>query len=231
MARHEQIEHLITFQEGNAEARPFPERSFNLTLSCTMLEEVDADRAIAELVRVTTPGGRVGIIVRAMDMPWWVNILLDARLKSTLEAPSRLGSGVQAQGCADASLYQRLKDAGLVQVQMSPQWATYTAGTYLQTQRGKLRLNLTPEDTQRCREALTQVEAAGTFLMAEPFHCAVGTKPSGAPGRRRDHQRDRGGHLPSPHHRAAPRRRWLALAVAVCRRWPEEGDYAGHARR
>jgi hypothetical protein len=37
-------------------------------------------------------------------------------------------------------------------------------------------MNLGPEDTQRCREALTRAEAAGTFLMAEPFHCAAGTK-------------------------------------------------------
>jgi SAM-dependent methyltransferase len=176
IAHHEQLDDVLTFHDGNAEALPFPERSFDCTFSCTMLEEVEAERAIAELVRVTTPGGRVGIIVRALDMPWWVHLPLEPPLKTTLEAPSRLGSGVQAGGCADASLYRRLKDAGLAQVRMFPQWATYTEGSYLQTQRSKLLVNLTPEDMQRCREALTRAEAAGTFFMAEPFHCAVGTK-------------------------------------------------------
>jgi SAM-dependent methyltransferase len=176
IAHHEQLDDVLTFHDGNAEALPFPERSFDCTFSGTMLEEVEAERAIAELVRVTTPGGRVGIIVRALDMPWWVHLPLEPPLKTTLEAPSRLGSGVQAGGCADASLYRRLKDAGLAQVRMFPQWATYTEGSYLQTQRSKLLVNLTPEDMQRCREALTRAEAAGTFFMAEPFHCAVGTK-------------------------------------------------------
>jgi SAM-dependent methyltransferase len=176
MAQHEQVEDVVRFQEGNAEALPFPEGNFDLTMSCTRLEEVEADRAVAELVRVTKSGGRVGIIVRAMDMPWWVNLPLDPPLKSTVEAANRLGAGVQVEGCADASLYRRLKQAGLLQLRMFPQWAIYTEGSYLQVQRGKLLINLSPEDTQRCREALTQAEAAGTFLMVEPFHCAVGTK-------------------------------------------------------
>jgi hypothetical protein len=142
-----------------------------------MLEEVDADRTLAELVRVTKPGGRVGIIVRAMDLPWWVNLPLDSTLKTAVEAPSRMGSGVEARGCADASLYRRLKAAGLVHVRMFPQWASYTEGTYWQTQRGKLPMNLDPEDTRRCREAIAQAEEEGTLVIAEPFHCAVGTKP------------------------------------------------------
>jgi SAM-dependent methyltransferase len=97
MARHEQLDEVLTFQDGSVEVLPFPERGFDCTLSCTMLEEVDADRTIAELVRVTTPGGRVGIIVWALDIPWWVNLPLETPLKTTLEAPSRLGAGVR--GC------------------------------------------------------------------------------------------------------------------------------------
>jgi len=39
----------------------------DLTLSCTVLEEGDADRMLAEMIRVTKPGGRVAVIVRAID--------------------------------------------------------------------------------------------------------------------------------------------------------------------
>ena len=49
-------------QEGNAEALPFRAHQFIVTVACTVLEEGDADRTLAELVRVTKPGGRVGVI-------------------------------------------------------------------------------------------------------------------------------------------------------------------------
>ena len=49
----------ITFQEGQAEALPLPENSVDVALSFTVMEEGNADRMLAELVRVTKPGGRV----------------------------------------------------------------------------------------------------------------------------------------------------------------------------
>jgi ubiquinone/menaquinone biosynthesis C-methylase UbiE len=49
-------------QEGNAEALPFRANQFDVTVACTVLEEGDADRMLAELVRVTKPGRRVGVI-------------------------------------------------------------------------------------------------------------------------------------------------------------------------
>ena len=73
LARGEGLEASIAFREGNAEALPFPDNSFDITMACTVLEEGDADRMLAEMVRVTRPGGRVAVIVRTIDMPWWVN--------------------------------------------------------------------------------------------------------------------------------------------------------------
>jgi SAM-dependent methyltransferase len=175
LTRKEGLADVITFQEGNAEALPFPSDSFDATLSCTVLEEGDANQMLSELVRVTKPGGRVAVIVRAMDMPWWVNLPLDAAVKASVEA--RMGSGVIPQGCADASLYRRMLDAGLDQVQMFPQLATYTKGEPLQGRAGRVLSLLRPEQLPACRDAMAQAEADGTLFVAEPFHCAVGTKP------------------------------------------------------
>ena len=36
---------------------------------------------------------------------------------------------------------------------------------------------LSPEEGQEWRAAAAQAEAEGTYLWADPYHCAVGTKP------------------------------------------------------
>lgn len=174
LTRKEGLADVITFQEGNAEALPFPSDSFDVILSCTVLEEGDANQMLSELVRVTKPGGRVAVTVRAMDMPWWVNLPLDAAVKASVEA--RMGSGVLPQGCADSSLYRRMLDAGLEELQMFPQLATFTKGEPLRGRAGRVLSLLSPEQLPACRHAMAQAEANGTFFVAEPFHCAVGTK-------------------------------------------------------
>jgi SAM-dependent methyltransferase len=58
----------ISYQAGDAESSPLPSDSFDVTVSFTVMEEVDADRMLAEIVRVTRPGGRVGVVVRATDL-------------------------------------------------------------------------------------------------------------------------------------------------------------------
>jgi ubiquinone/menaquinone biosynthesis C-methylase UbiE len=175
LTRKAEMADTITFQEGNAEALPFPSDSFDVTLSCTVLEEGDADQMLAELVRVTKPGGRVAVIVRAMDIPWWVNLPLDAALKTSVER--RMGSGVIPQGCADATLYQRMIGSGLGQIEMFPQLATFTKGGQFQDRVGRILSLVPPEDLPVCRDAIAKAEAERTFFIAEPFHCAVGTKP------------------------------------------------------
>jgi len=175
LTRKEGLADMITFQEGNAETLPFPSGSFDVTLSCTVIEEGDANQMLSELVRVTKPGGRVAVIVRAMDMPWWVNLPLDAAVKTSVEG--RMGSGVIPHGCADASVYRRMLEAGLEPIQIFPQFATFTKGGQFQDRVGRVLSLVRPGDLSDCRDAIAQAEAEGTFFIAEPFHCAVGTKP------------------------------------------------------
>jgi len=173
LARKDGVEHIIEFREGNAEAIPFPDNSFDVTMSATVMELLDADRMLREMIRVTKPGGRVAIVVRAVDMHSVVNLPLSAELKRKVEALPNGTAG--PQGCADASLYRRFCEAGLRDVTMFPQLATY-AGARAHAANERIHAALSPAELTEWQTAVSQAEAAGTLFIALPFHCAVGTK-------------------------------------------------------
>src|SRR5204863_9245822 len=108
LAAEDGVAGMIRFVPGNAEAVPFPDHSFDAVFSVTVLEECDADRAIAEMVRVARPGGRIGIIVRALDLPQWWNLDLPEPIRRKITQPPQ---SVAGNGVADASLYRRMRRA------------------------------------------------------------------------------------------------------------------------
>jgi SAM-dependent methyltransferase len=177
LARREGLEGVVEFREGSAEALPFPENSFDVVMSSTVIQRVNADRMLREMVRVTKPGGRVAVVGHAHDMPRWVNLALPAELKAKVEAPGWASDRGHQLGCDDASLYQRLHQAGLTQIKKFPQFAAFDERSRLQTMQGEILPTLPPDAVQEWRNAVAQAEAAGTFFIATPFHCAVGTKP------------------------------------------------------
>jgi ubiquinone/menaquinone biosynthesis C-methylase UbiE len=122
LARQHGLEGAIEFRDGDAQALPFSDNSFEVVMSVTVIEETDADRMLAEMVRVTKPGGRVAVISRAVDMPRPMNLPLSISLKAKVEAPQ---GQVSPLGCADAGLYWRVLQAGLTQVKMLPQLAAF----------------------------------------------------------------------------------------------------------
>ncbi len=178
LARKEFPEGLVEFREGSAEALPFPDDTFDVTISMTVIEEVDAQQMLAEMLRVTKPGGRVAVIARAMDVPFLMNLRLQPELQAKVNAPGMLGS-VATRGCADASLYQRFPKAGLTEVKMFPQLAAFDGSDpyMLQFMQNGVLGKLTEEEARQWQSARAQAEAEGTFFMAWPHHCAVGTKP------------------------------------------------------
>jgi ubiquinone/menaquinone biosynthesis C-methylase UbiE len=178
IARSQGLEHLIDFREGDAEALPFPDNSFDVVVSITVMEEVNADKMVAELVRVTKPGGRVGVIIRAVDLPFLINVPVSVSIKQKVEAPGVMGDGVSEGGCGDASLYLRLKRAGLSHLSMFPQMSlATTGGPYIQ-QWLNLAFNvLNSSEQEELREAVAQSQSEGTFFITNHVHCAIGTKP------------------------------------------------------
>src|SRR5712691_5019736 len=131
-----------------------------------------------ESVRVTRPGGRVGITVRAIDMPFWVNLPLDPALKAKVDAPGIIGGGAAPKGVADMSLYRRLAALGLTNLKCFPQMVAVVPGSErIERYQQQILAALTPVEADAFRRAAAAAEADGTFFIAQSYHCAVGTKP------------------------------------------------------
>jgi SAM-dependent methyltransferase len=177
LARAARVQDAINFREGNGLALPLPDGGFDVTLSLTVLEEGDADRMLAELVRITRPGGRVGAIVRGEDWPIQISLALPDELRARVA--KAMGAGVTEGGCADASLYRRFKAAGLIDVRTLPQLAVYDDPGHLLVQYYQSRALgvLTPSEAQEWHAAMAQARAPGSFVLAVPHHTAVGTRP------------------------------------------------------
>jgi SAM-dependent methyltransferase len=178
LARRAGLLDHIDFGEGRAEALPLPDNAVDVALSSTVFEEGDAELMLSEIVRVTRPGGRVGIVVNAIDMPFWVNLPLDPALKAKVDAPGLIGGGMAPNGVADMSLYRRLAALGLTGLKCFPQLVSVTPGSErIERYQQQILAALTPAETETFRQAVAAAERDGTFFIAQTYHCAVGTKP------------------------------------------------------
>ena len=178
LARRAGLLDHIDFGEGSGEALPLPDAAVDVALSSTVFEEGDADRMLAEIVRVTRPGGRIGIVVRATDMPFWVNLPIDPALKAKVDAPNVIGGGVAPKGVADASLYRRLTAHGLKELKCFPQLVSVVPGSErIERYQQQILAALTPAEAATWHQAVAAAERDGTFFIAQPYHCAVAIKP------------------------------------------------------
>jgi hypothetical protein len=66
------------------------------------------------------------VIIRAIDVPAWVNLTLSPELRAKVSVPGLFGAGVATGGCADASLYSRFVKAGLTQLRCFTQFSAVT---------------------------------------------------------------------------------------------------------
>ncbi|MFO7633365.1 MAG: methyltransferase domain-containing protein [Caldilinea sp.] len=178
MARRDGLDDIVQFKEGDALALPFNNDQFDLTLSITVLEEIHADLALAEMIRVTKPGGYVGVIVRAKDVPFFVNLPIDVSIKAKLEHPSAHGSDAGPDGCADATLYSRFHASPLTAVKIFPFLAAFNEPAVLDIFRAWMGELLDDRERAVFYAACERVKADGTFVWSYPHHCAIGVKPT-----------------------------------------------------
>jgi SAM-dependent methyltransferase len=163
----------VTFRQGNAEALPFPDASFDCAFTVTVLEECDADQAMRELRRVLRPGGRAGVIVRSIDLPqWWHLDLPDDLRRKTAVPPQSVGP----RGVADASLYPRMRDAGFRDLTCFPALVTFDRpqGPIWRYREDHVLSGLSGEETVAWRAATDAARRDGLLFMANPLHCVVG---------------------------------------------------------
>jgi SAM-dependent methyltransferase len=168
---------MIQFRHGNAEALPFADNSYDCVYSVTVFEECDAGRAIPEAMRVARPGGRVGLVVRALDMRQWWNLALPESILRKVETPPQ---SVAPAGVADKSLYPRMREAGLVDLCCFPTIVTLDrpGGPIWRNREDHILSLLAPDELPLWHAERERAAAEGLLFMAHPLHCAVGTKPA-----------------------------------------------------
>ncbi|TDH58311.1 methyltransferase domain-containing protein [Dankookia rubra] len=176
LAEEDGVAGRISFREGNAERLPFEDGSFGHAYSVTVLEECDADLALRELRRVVRPGGRVGVIVRAADMPHAWNVELPEALRLKVENRPPL---VGPRGVADRSLYARMGAAGFEQLTCFPMLASFDRvdGSFFRFGEGRVLAQLSAEEKPVWQAARQAALDAGVLFMTGPHHCVVGRKP------------------------------------------------------
>jgi SAM-dependent methyltransferase len=176
LAESEGFAGAVEFSKANAESLPFENGTFGCAYSVTVFEECDADRAIAEAIRVVRPGGRVGLVVRALDMPQWWNLTLSEAILRKVETPPH---SVAPGGVADRSLYRRMREAGFVDLVCFPMLVTLDrpGGPIWRNREDHVLSQLSPEELRLWHAERDRAEEAGLLFMAHPLHCAVGTRP------------------------------------------------------
>lgn len=135
----------LDVQEGSVTALPFPDATFDVTCSFKVLAHVpDIGRALAEMARVTRPGG---VILAEFYNPWSLRGLA-----------KRLGpAGRISDTTRESAVYTRFDSPRVLPKILPP-------GTSLETARG-IRI-VTPAAV-----AMTVPGLAGMFRAAERFLC------------------------------------------------------------
>ena len=166
----------LVFLKADAERLPFADGEFDIAFSSTVMEECDADRMLKEMVRVVNPRGRVGVIVRAIDMSNVCTIPVDASILERVLTPYQ---SVIEHGCADASLYRRFLSNGLEDLRFFPHFLTLRDpyGAAWAYRESYFLAQFNESETQAWIAAKSAAIDDGSFLFASGLHCAVGTKP------------------------------------------------------
>lgn len=175
-----------TFELGDVQALPFPDGTFEVCHAERLLMHVpDAERTLAEMVRVAQPGGRIGVF----DFDWDTTIV-DGPDKETTRTIVRTFSDAIRHGWIGRQLPRLFQEQGLVGVTFEaiPVFVPYAFAELLlggHTTRLQADGVLTPEQARAWWEQLQSANERDVFLLGFTGFIVVGTKPGpGASPRR-----------------------------------------------
>ncbi len=177
LSEMEGLEQQLSFRQADAQNLPFEDNTFDIAMSITVLEEVDADKVFAEMIRVTKVGGKVAVLVRATDtnmLSVWFPI--NENIKAKIE-------GMQGQasenGYSTVSLFAHFNKA-LDNVVKMPLIAPVSDDDDVATNTFIHSLATILDDEQRDEwfDAAYKARDDHSFLITTSFHAAVGTKIS-----------------------------------------------------
>jgi ubiquinone/menaquinone biosynthesis C-methylase UbiE len=178
-ARHRAAERGldVTFVIGDATALPFPDGAFDVCRAARVLEHLaDPREALAEMARVTRPGGR--IVVFDFD---WDSLLIDHPDRETTRTVVQSYSDAIQNGWIGRELPRLFEEQGLEVLSVDPlRIALHYALAELFLGGHLVALQesgtLTPAQAQRWWEHVRRAEGAGTLLIGVDAFVVVGTQ-------------------------------------------------------
>ena len=167
----------VEFEVGDAQALRFADATFDACRTERMLMHVpDADRAFAEMVRVTRRGGRLSIF----DFDWETQIV-DSPYKETTRLITRSFCDSFKNGWIGRRLPRLFKQHGMKDISVTPQtimisypFLELLLGGHLS--RAQQASVVSSDDAERWWTYLREAHEAGTFLYAFTALIVAGTK-------------------------------------------------------
>jgi ubiquinone/menaquinone biosynthesis C-methylase UbiE len=172
---------LIELREGDCRALPFPDASFDATVAATVLAHVpNAEQALAEMVRVTRAGGRIGVF--DFDGDALLIAHPDRELTRRIVAANADYGSVngwlarQLPGlCTDLGLLN-VRVRGFMPLEREPD-SFYASSTARAAEVAAQMGAITPDEWARWRDAHAAECAAGRFLGGRLHLFVWGTRP------------------------------------------------------
>lgn len=174
------VGNVVEFKQGDCRSLPFADASFDAVVAATTLSHVpDLARALAEMVRVTRPSGRVGVFDVDGDMCLFAH--------PDRELTRRIVAAYSDQGWVNGWLMRglpaQLAELGITNVRTRGFMPLETAGYYANRAERSAEAAvesglITNEERMRWLEAHRAEVAAGRFLGGQLHLFVWGMRPS-----------------------------------------------------
>lgn len=169
----------IEFKEGDCRALPFPDASFDAVVAATTLSHVPgAEQALTEMVRVTRPGGRVGIF----DVDGDMCLLTHPDREVTRKIVAAFSDQMWVNSWLMRELPVRLADLGLININTRAFMPLEATGYYAQraerAAEAAARLGVITSDEREGWLHLLRLQISAKRFLGGQLHLFVwGTRP------------------------------------------------------